>query len=86
MYFEDVNNERPKDQPCCYFNCDQPGAIHIGVNGNPETHWICFHHLNEWNADHARFIAQGLPCEMQELGEPLCHECWDDAANCHVLH
>jgi hypothetical protein len=26
-------------------------------------------------ADRARFIAAGLPCEMQELGELLCDKC-----------
>ncbi len=63
-----------KDHPCCYFNCDQPSAIHIGVNGNPETHWICFRHLDKWNANRARFLADGPGCEMEELGALLCGE------------
>lgn len=65
---------------CCYANCAEPGTIHIGPNGNPDTHWICPHHLNRWNANRARLIADGGGCEMEELGEPLCDECWQDAA------
>jgi hypothetical protein len=26
---------------CCYANCDRPGTIYIGENGNPDTQWIC---------------------------------------------
>jgi hypothetical protein len=52
---------------CCYIKCPRPGTIHIGVNGNRETHWICFHHLNKRNADRARFLADGGGCEMREL-------------------
>ncbi len=29
----------------------------------------------------ARFIAQGLPCEMEELGELLCYKCRSEAKN-----
>jgi hypothetical protein len=56
---------------CCYCHCPEPGAIHIGKNGNPDTHWICFRHYYKWNADRARFLADGGGCEMQELGELL---------------
>lgn len=57
---------------CCYYQCPEPGAIHIGVNGNPDTHWICFRQYNKWNADRALVLADGLGCEMEELGELLC--------------
>ncbi len=60
-----------KDHDCCYFNCDQPGAIHIGVNGNPDSHWICFYHFNKWNADRAPYLADGGGCAMRELGQLL---------------
>jgi hypothetical protein len=53
---------------CCYYQCSEPGTIHIGVNGNPDTDWICFLHLHRWDAQRARFLADGLGCEMQELG------------------
>jgi hypothetical protein len=39
------------------------------------SHWICFRHLEKWNADRARFLADGHGCQMQKLGEPLCDEC-----------
>jgi hypothetical protein len=52
---------------CCYANCPRPGTIHIGENGNPDTQWICRFHRDGWNADRARFIADGLLCEMEEL-------------------
>ena len=52
--------------------------LHIGVNGG-DSHWICFYHLNKWNADRARFLADGGGCEMQRLGELLCDECWNEA-------
>jgi len=58
---------RMKDHPCCYIDCPEPGAIHIGVNGNPDTHWICFYHFDLWHAQRDRFRADGLPCEMEEL-------------------
>jgi hypothetical protein len=66
-----------KDHDCCYYRCPRPGVLHIGLNGG-DSHWICFYHLNKWNADRARFLAAGLPCEMLELGELLCEECWDE--------
>ena len=59
---------------CCYHNCPREGVVHIGMNGNPETHWICFRHLKKWNADRDRFLSDG-GCEMEELGELLCDEC-----------
>src|ERR1039457_828707 len=56
---------------CCYVNdapsCERPGTIYIGENGNPDTDWICAHHFDKWHADRARFIAEGVPCEMEEL-------------------
>ena len=52
---------------CCYDRCDRPGTIHIGENGNPDAEWICAYHRDRWNADRTRFIADGLPCEMEEL-------------------
>ena len=53
--------------PCCYFDCPEPGTIHIGVNGNPSSHWLCFYHFNLWHAHRARFLADGDGCEMEEL-------------------
>ena len=52
---------------CCYHKCENPGTIYIGENGNPHSQWICVHHLDKWHADHARFLAEGLGCEMEEL-------------------
>jgi hypothetical protein len=46
--------------PCCYYDCPEPGAIHIGRNGW-DSYWICFFHFGKWNADRARFLAEGLP-------------------------
>jgi len=63
---------------CCYANCHEPGTIHIGENGNPATHWICWIHLAKWNARRARFLREGGACEMQLLGEPLCDDCDDE--------
>jgi len=60
-----------KRHPCCYHNCPREGVLHIGKNGNPYCEWMCEYHLNWWNANRARFLARGLPCEMQELGELL---------------
>jgi hypothetical protein len=60
-----------KDHACCYSECPEPGTIHIGTNGNPDTHWICWVHYYKWNADRARFLADGGGCEMEELGELL---------------
>jgi len=56
-----------KHHDCCYANRRRPGTIHIGENGNPDTQWICRFHRDRWNADRARFIADGLLFEMQEL-------------------
>jgi hypothetical protein len=44
------------------------------MNG-ADSHWICFYHLEKWNADRARFLADGGGCKMQRLGELLCDEC-----------
>jgi hypothetical protein len=59
-----------KDHNCCYDNCPEPGTIHIGVNGG-DSHWIRLRHLDRWNADRVRFLADGGGCAMEELGEPL---------------
>jgi hypothetical protein len=59
-------------------------VLHIGLNGG-DSHWICFYHLNKWNADRARFLAAGLPCEMLELGELLCEECRSEVSKAHSL-
>jgi hypothetical protein len=64
-----------KEHVCSYHNCSEPCAIHIGENGG-DSHWICFRHLERWNQTRARFLADGGGCEMQELGELLCDECW----------
>jgi hypothetical protein len=56
-----------KHHDCCYANCPRPGTIHVGENGNRDTQWICRFHRDRWNADRARFIADGLLCEMEEL-------------------
>jgi hypothetical protein len=60
-----------KDHNCCYYNCLEEGTIHIGMNGNPDTHWICWRHLRRWNQVRAHFLADGGGCGMEELGEPL---------------
>jgi hypothetical protein len=52
---------------CCYYECDRPGTGYIGENGNPDTEWICAYHRDKWYADRTHFLAQGLPCQMQEL-------------------
>jgi hypothetical protein len=67
------------DYACCYGDCPEPGTIHIGINGGG-SHWICWHHLERWNARRARFIRDGKGCAMQELGEPRCDECGDEVA------
>ena len=55
------------EMACCYNKCDRPGTIHIGENGNPDSEWICAYHRDKWNADRARFLADGLGCQMQGL-------------------
>lgn len=57
-----------KDHNCCYYNCPEPRTIHIGPTGG-DSHWICFRHLERWNQNRARFLADGGGCEMEELGE-----------------
>jgi hypothetical protein len=52
---------------CCYYNCENPGTIYIGKNGNPHTPWICVPHYDRWHADRARFLADGLGCQMEEI-------------------
>lgn len=56
-----------KQRQCCYYKCERLGTIFIGANGNPDTDWICAFHQSKWNADRARFLLQGLPCEMKKL-------------------
>ena len=56
-----------KHHNCCYYECDRPGVIFVGENGNPDTEWICAYHRDKWNGDRARFLADGLGCQMQEL-------------------
>jgi hypothetical protein len=75
------------DHPCCYYQCPEPGTIHVGKNGG-DSHWICFYHFNLWHETRSRFIAQGVPCEMQELGDLLCKECWDEVkeSSCVASH
>ena len=71
------NNVMPPiltDHSCCYADCPEPGTIHNGTNGNPDTHWICWVHYFKWNADRARFLADGGGCEMEVLGELLEQE------------
>ena len=58
-----------KEHPCCYADCPNEGVVHVGMNGNPDTHWICQHHLERWNRMRVQFLAAGLPCEMEELGD-----------------
>jgi hypothetical protein len=67
----EVTKEPAMRHDCCYVNdapsCERPGTIYIGENGNPDTDWICAHHFDQWHADRARFIAEGVSCEMEEL-------------------
>jgi hypothetical protein len=68
------NNVMPPiltDHSCCYYDCPEPGAIHIGRNGG-DSHWICFFHFGKWHAARARLLAERLPCAMEKLGELLC--------------
>ncbi len=55
---------------CCYCQCPEEGTVRTVPNGG-ESHWICFRHLERWNRNRARFLADGGGCEMQELGELL---------------
>jgi len=65
-----------KDFHCCYYECWEPGSIHIGANGG-DSHWICLRHYDKWNQDRARLLADGGECEMQQLGELHCDRCLD---------
>jgi hypothetical protein len=62
-----LRTSRMTQHDCCYNKCDRPGTIHIGENGNPDSEWICAYHRDKWNGDRARFLAEGLPCQMKEL-------------------
>jgi hypothetical protein len=57
-----------REHACCYYECPEEGTIHIGANGG-DSHWICWVHYYRWNADRARFLADG-GCEMEKLGDP----------------
>jgi len=63
-----INANAMKDHNCCYNNCPEEGVVHVGINGG-DSHWICCLHLDHWNADRARFLADGGGCEMRKLGE-----------------
>lgn len=67
---------RTTHHDCCYINCPRLGMIHISENGNVDAQWISSFHRDRWNADRARVLADGGGCEMRELGELLCEECW----------
>jgi hypothetical protein len=69
-----------RDHNCCYYNCPEPGTIHIGANSG-DSRWICWRHLDRWNQTRARFLADGDGCEMEELGELLCDGCWDEVSD-----
>ncbi|HXW89370.1 MAG TPA: hypothetical protein VEK33_02375 [Terriglobales bacterium] len=58
-----------RHRDCCYYGCQRLGTIYIGENGNPDTEWICAYHYDKWHADHTRFLAESLPCQMAELRE-----------------
>jgi hypothetical protein len=62
-----LRTSRMTHHDCCYYKCEQRGAVFIGANGNPDTDWICAYHRDKWNADRSRFIEDGLPCQMKEL-------------------
>ena len=61
-----VNDEQTIKIPAtmCCPGYPEPGTIHIGHNGNPSTHWICFRHYRAWHDTLARCLVAGLPCEM----------------------
>jgi hypothetical protein len=59
-----------KDHNCCYHQCPEPGTIYIGPNGG-DSHWICFRHLERWNQNRVRFIADGGGSAMEELAALL---------------
>lgn len=52
---------------CCYHKCENPGTIYIGETGNPHSQWICVPHYDRWYADRARFLSDGLGCQMEEI-------------------
>ena len=54
---------------CCYIDCPEPGTIQIGVNAG-DSHWIWFRHLEKWNADRDRFLADGLPRQQRQGSVP----------------
>ena len=56
-----------RNHDCCYNECPRPGVIFLGENGNPDTQWICAYHYDKWHSDRARFLANGLGCQMVEL-------------------
>jgi hypothetical protein len=44
-----------------------------------DSHCICWVHYYKWHEARARFLADGGGCAMQELGQLLCDECWNEA-------
>ena len=68
-----------QNHECCYSNCPREGVVHIGLNGNPDSTWICLYHLDLWNSRRARYLADRRGCAMQELGEVLC---WEETVRC----
>lgn len=52
---------------CCYRRCARPGSIFIGETGDPDSQWVCDFHSHKWHVDRARFLADGIGCEMKEL-------------------
>jgi len=51
-----------EDHACCYADCPEEGTVHCGPNGG-DSHWICFRHLERWNRNRARFLADGGGCD-----------------------
>ena len=57
-------------------------CVHAQHQGQTALRSAC-HYFN-WNADRARFFADGDGCEMQRLGEMLRDECYNDATTIHA--
>ena len=56
-------------------NVEHHMRLAVIFNGNPDMHWICFRHLEKWNAQRVRFPADGGGCKMQRIGELPCDVC-----------
>jgi hypothetical protein len=52
---------------CCYYKCGRPGTIYIDANGYRDAELDMCIRRDKWNADRARFIADGPPCQTREL-------------------